>query len=306
MTIQVISNEPKPAAEPKAEVIETQSAPVVETEQNAASESETEETEAKVETESGDESEQSEESNESEDKPKAKKGGFQRRIDKLNSRYNEERQRREALEQRLAQLEAGSTKPEKIEAKPEPVEGKPNAENFETHAEYVEALTEWKIEQREIKARAEKEKESLKSAQDKALNDHYAREKSFADKTEDYAEVIQDFIADAPKVTAAFEQSIVESEHGPEIMYMLAKDRKEFDRINSLSYAGIYKEIGKLEAKLSQASEPKQEIKKTTNAPKPITPIGSGKSSTTTKSLDEMSQAEYEAYRRKQEKMRSA
>jgi hypothetical protein len=79
-------------------------------------------------------------------------------------------------------------------------------------------------------------------------------------------------------------------------MYELASDLKEFKRINSLPPLAIAREIGKLELKLSKPSEEKQEIKKTTNAPKPLTPVGS-KSAPVKKSPDEMSQKEYEAWR---------
>lgn len=309
MTIQVISNEPTPVTEtPKAEVKEEiKSAPVNETEQNAATESETVETEVedgKDESDDvdGDELDASDDSEK--DKPK-KKGGFQRRIDKLNARYATAQQEAEHWKQ-MALKNAGESKSEPIEqAKSVDVQGKPDPETFDTHAEYVEALTDWKIEQREKSVKETEQKSKLQAEQDNVRNAHYEREKSFADKTSDYKEVITELMESNPKVSVTFEQLLFTSENGPEILYELAKDMKEFERINSLSPIAAAREFGKIESKLSSKPSEKQESKKTTKAPQPINPVGS-KGGSVSKSLDDpnLSQKEYEALRLKQ--MRSA
>jgi len=88
---------------------------------------------------------------------------------------------------------------------------------------------------------------------------------------------------------------------------MLAKDKAEFDRINSLNPIAAAKEFGKIESKISANSseEKKPEPKKITKAPQPIVPVGS-KGGSASKSIDDpnISQKEYERLRREQ--MRSA
>jgi Arc/MetJ-type ribon-helix-helix transcriptional regulator len=306
MTIQVTSNQPEVQA--AAPVEQPPSAPAEnQPEQNPSPESDPEETEAEeAKDESEDESAQSEESNDAEkDKPK-KKSGYQRRIDKLNARYSEERKAREALEHRLAQLErSGEPKGEKVEAKA-PTDGEPNPDDFENHSDYVKAVIRWDREQADKTAKAEAEKQRLEREHAELHKSHFDREKSFAEKHDDYLDVISE-IAEIP-ISAAFEHIIVSSENGPELMYELAKNPKEFERLAALNPIALAREIGRIESRLTKAAEPpKVEPKKLTQAPKPIDPVGGSKGSVQ-KSLSDpsLTQAEYEAIRRKQIAARKA
>ena len=101
----------------------------------------------------------------------------------------------------------------------------------------------------------------------------------------------------------------ITSEHGPALMYELAKNTKELERISKLSPIQAALEIGKLEAKITSSSKsaaPSVE-KKATKAPAPIDPVG-GKGGSVKKSLSDpnLSQAEYEKLRREQMKAASA
>lgn len=301
MTIQVFSNDAPAAKAPAAAVEPPPSAPEAKaSEQNESTESDTEETEAKDESEDteGDEPEESKEA--AKDKPK-KKGGFQRRIDKLNARYaaaQQESDHWKALA--LKNKDAGETKGESVEKKPATAEGKPNPDSFETHVEYVEALTDWKTEQKFKEREQRAEKSKLESEQEKFLKSHTERVKSFAEKTEDFADVLSE-VDDIP-VSPTIQELIITSENGPELMYELAKNRDEYARICKLSPLAAARELGKIESKINaKASDEKQEPKKLTKAPKPIDPVGGAKAAVT-KSLDDpnLSQAEYEAIRRKQ------
>lgn len=282
----------------------TQSAPVEKSTEQKPAKSEAAKTE-EIEDLDDSDSEELEASKDSENEKPKKKGGFQRRIDKLNARYSAAQAEIERLKA-LAPKDAGQPKEvEKVEAKT--ADGKPNADNFETHAAYVEALTDWKIEQREKAALETKQKSDLETQFKEKLNSHYEREKSFSAKTPDYAETIKEFIELNPSVSTTLEQLIVESDIGPEIMYALANDEDTFKKINALSPLGIAREFGKLELKLSsKSSETKPEPKKLTTAPKPIEPVGKSTSGSVSKSLDDpnISFAEYERKRREQMKRR--
>jgi hypothetical protein len=64
-------------------------------------------------------------------------------------------------------------------------------------------------------------------------------------------------------------QSIQASDNGPEVAYHLGANPREAERISRLSPIMQAKEIGKIEAQLA-ANPP---IKKTSNAPSPISPV---------------------------------
>lgn len=279
----------------------TQSAPVDATVQKHSPESEPEEKEAKDESLDESESdEDAEESTESEkDKPK-KKGGFQRRIDKLNSRAAAEKARADALEARLAELEKAGKSKRDPEPKAAAAEGEPQPEDFDTHAAYVKAQARWEAKQLLKEERQEAEKIRFESDQQKVLKAHAERVKSFSEKTEDFADVLES-VDDIP-VSAAVREVILESEHGPALMYELAKNRDEYARICELSDRAAARELGKIEAKIeARASQEKKPEPKITKAPKPIGPIGGGKG-TVAKSIDDpnLSFSDYERMRREQ------
>lgn len=254
------------------------------------------------ETEDGADEEESEdgsESKESETGKAKKKGGFHRRIAKLNAQ-KAEAQREAEYWKAQATKGAGDSKNQPVETKPKSPEGKPNPDDFETHAEYIEALTDWKTDQK-LQDRDRKFEESKKkAAEEKALESHSERVKAFSEKTPDFAELLES--VDGVQVSPAVEDLIISSEHGPELMYELAKNFAEFERINQLPPLAAAREMGKLEAKLLSKSSTVSETKKTTNAPNPIAPVGKGGSGVFTKSIDDpnISFADYERIRLKQ------
>lgn len=308
MTIQVTSTtDPTETAKAEVQKEQVQSAPEAKApEQKESTESGTEETEAKEsetnESEEDVSDEETEAKDSEKDKPK-KKGGFQRRIDKLNAakadaQREAEYWKRVALEKQVA----GESKKESVESKtPVTAEGKPNPDHFETHAEYVEALTDWKTEQK-LKERDQKlEKSKLETEQEKILKSYTERVESFKKATADFEDVLAevDDVITSPTVT----QIIVESENGPALAYELAKNREEFERINKLPPLAAARELGRIESKIAAKAteEKKPEPKKTTKAPQPITPVGS-KGGVVEKSIfdESLSQKEYEALRAKQ------
>lgn len=306
MSIEVIST----GNQQKVDPVEEKAAPesIETSEQNKPVESETTETEEKEVKAKDKEDEESDESEDLDEveKPK-KKGGFQRRIDKLNARYSAAQAEIEHWKA-MALKGAGEPKQEKPEHKavPQLNEGKPDPEHFETHAEYVEALTDWKLEQREKAKSLEAEKAKVLTEQEKLTQSYIERLNTFKKTAEDYEDVVSE-VDDIP-LSQAIQTSIIESEVGPQITYELAKNRKELERIASLNPLAAAREIGKIEAKLllQSSEEKKPETKKTTKAPQPIAPV-SAKGQSVTKSIFDknLSQAEYEALRREQKRTSS-
>ena len=243
------------------------------------------------------ENEQDEDKAEKE-KPKKKSGGFQRRINKLNSRLSAKEEEAEYWRQEYLKAKAPNNREEKsVVVKKD--DGKPRADDFETHEEYIEALTDWKTEQKlnafEEKRRSEKVQKDYQTR----AQTHAERVKAFSAKHEDFAEVI-DEVSDI-RVPGALQELIIDSEFGPELMYELAKDREELERICAMSPIKAAKAIGRIEDKLESRSKSKTESsfinkKKPVNPP---TPIRSRSDKATKPSIydENISQAQYEALR---------
>jgi len=306
MNIQVISNEkpstpppPLPAAENRGEKVEagtqdsqgsgTSSEQVTESKepeasQNESPESETEETvETKGETE----------------EPR-KKGGFQRRIDKLNAKNAQTQQELEYWKQQAIK-NASATKGEPPKQEPPQQTGKPKADDFGTHAEFVEALADWKMEQKLRDRDQTQQKRELEREQTKTVQTYQEKLKSFSEKNPDFQDVISevDHIPLSPSLRAI----LLNSENGPELSYLLAKNPQEFERISRLPPLDCAREVGKFEAKISSAkSTASTEERRITNAPRPIDPVGTGGKGSSPKSIFDasLSQREYEAIRKEQ------
>jgi hypothetical protein len=233
-------------------------------------------------------------------KPAKKKGGFQRRIDKLNSQKSEAQREAEYWKAKALEKAPADQKSESVETK---ADGRPNSDDFETHAEYIEALTDWKLDQREKKSKEQDNRSKVEQKQAELRKSSQERMQAFAEKKPDFYESLVNL--DHVTVTPSIEQLVIQSELGPEILYALAKDPKEAERICALEPIAAAREFGKLEAKISsQSDEPKKEIKKTTSAPKPIEPVGKSGSAPVSKKIDDpdLSFPEYEQLRREQMK----
>jgi len=301
MSIQTDTIEPKTDPKPAAQAAsigealapkepETSAAGNEPPAETSAAESETVETE-EVEVKPGEEI--TDETKPTEGK---KKGGFQKRIDKLNKRVSEKEQE---LEYWKAQaLKASSTPAVQAPTdtpKPVAAEGKPKPESFETHAEYVEALTDWKTDQKFKEHTQKLEQSRIESERAKVNQTHNERVKAFAEKTADFHEMLEN-LESVPR-SAALEAIIVSSENGPELLYELAKDPEEAKRIALLNPLAAAKELGRIEARLSSATIKKPESK-TTKAPQPLTPVKGGGAASIPKSLDEAANSSFAVYKK--------
>jgi hypothetical protein len=132
-------------------------------------------------------------------------------------------------------------------------------EQFDSTDAYVEALAAQKAEQL-------LEQREQRRQQSELLESYHDREEKAREKYDDFAQVA--YNPNLP-ITDVMAQSIQSSDIGPEMAYHLGANPKEAERISRLSPILQAKEIGKLEAKL--AADPP--VKKTSNAPTPISPI---------------------------------
>ena len=254
---------------------------------------------------SKDEAEESEseddELEEGEQKPK-KKSGFKRRIDKLSKQKAELERERDFFREQAMKAQ----KPEANQEKPKPEgqsksDGKPDPDSFDTNAEYLEALVEWKDEQKAAANKAKSEEEKLKERVKKTQDDHATRLETFKAAHDDFDETLDD--VDDVKMPVYLHDLLIESEMGPELMYELAKNREEYERICTLSYAAAARALGRIEERLSsKASKTEKPIPKKTSAPPPLKPVGSKSASGSTKHPDDMDHQEFKEWRERNQK----
>ena len=301
MPISVISNsDSKPSEAVDGNLADLASKKESEDEINESASSELDD-ESKDESETSEsDDESSEEKSEKEIKPK-KQGGFQRRINKLNSKISAKDQEIEYWRQEALKSKS-SPKPSTQDRNQKDISNsdRPIADNFESHDEYIDALTDWKLEKKLIDRDLKQKQEQIKSEVQKRTQSHIERVKTFVEKHDDFSDLMEE--VDDIIVPVAVQEIIVESENGPLLMYELAKNRKEFERICSLSPLSAAKALGKFESGLDSSDDNKNKLNKISKAPHPPTPIRSKSANSVKKSIydSELSQAEYEALRRRQ------
>lgn len=228
------------------------------------------------------------EAKEEADQPRDEKGRFKGVQDRINELT---RARREAEREAAYWRELANQGQQKA---PEPAP-KPTADKFGSYDEYVEALADWKAEQKVSEALAKQSKQSAEVAQRRAeeaqVQTWAQRQESARQALPDYDEVLGS--ADVG-IARHVEQTILDSERGPEVAYHLAKNPDIVRALNSMSPLAAAREIGKLEAGLNLKPTPKPVSK----APEPIKPINSGRSAQP--DLTSVSMEEYMKLRAKQ------
>jgi hypothetical protein len=172
-------------------------------------------------------------------------------------------------------------------------------EQFATNEDYVEALADQRAEQKI----AEREQ---RKQQTEILDAYHDKEEEVRAKYNDFEQVA--YNPNLP-ITTVMAQSIQASDNGPEVAYHLGANPKEAERISRLSPILQAKEIGRIEAQLA-ANPP---VKKTSNAPSPISPVSARTTGTPSydttdpRSIKSMSTSEWiEAERMRQVKKQEA
>ena len=242
---------------------------------------EVEETETAAATETAEETENQ--------KPKGK-GGFQRKIDKLTKRITDTESRAEAAERRAKEAEerlaakAAESAPAEQPAK---TDSRPKLADYATPEEWGEALTDWKLEQRDAAARKQSEEDERREVFD-AYQTRKEKAKAAHEDWDDVMEEIKNVT-----IPPAANNAIIESEQGPEIAYYLATHPEAREKLEGMTSAiSIAREIGRIEALVTpKAKDSSTPIR--TNAPKPITPVGGSTKSTVSIDDPNISQEQY-------------
>ena len=248
--------------------------------------------------------EDSEES-ESQNAPPKKKGGFQKKIERLKTEYDAVSERAIRAEAELERLRSVAQQP-KQEA---PKDGPPDINDFTELLGpngYNAALIRYEAKQ-EAQALLKADKEASRAEATRALEirEWEAKTAVLEESAEVFRQDHPDFdqaIEAAEKaglVTPQIVRAVVDSDVGVQLSYYLATNPAELQALHGLNEKQFYKAIGRIESKLEGGTSIPA---KTTKAPPPISPVKSTAKST--KSMDELPYEEYNRIRTQQERER--
>lgn len=235
---------------------------------------------------------------EAEAEPKPKKTRAQERIEELNKKYREtERQLRELQ----AKFEEKNEKtPDEVKTSKESTEG-PNPADLnedgsdkyplgEFDPNYIRDYTRHVFQEEKQLAEAQrvKQEEERAATQLQAVLQESWTEKlgpaleRYPDFTEKGQEMMETFSDVDPQYGAYLENTLMQLEYGPDVLYHLASNPDEARKIIESGALKATIALGRLEAKFAEAAEEKQKARpKISNAP--IPPEHLNKGSTVTK-----------------------
>lgn len=183
-----------------------------------------------------------------------------------------EREQRERLEARLKEYES-KVNPQ-AQAPQDDLGEEPRADQFSDMYEYAKALAEYTAD----KKMAERDQQELNR---KAAAEQEVKFKAWADRVNAVKSTLPDFDdmvqSSEVRVSDPVRDAIIESEHGPQILYYLAENTEFAQKLAGMSLVSAVREIGKIEARYerdAKASVP--EVKPTvakSKAPAPISPL---------------------------------
>ena len=193
-----------------------------------------------------------------------------------------EREARESLETRLKELEAKVSPPTQ-----QPDDGlgeEPKPEQFGDMYEYAKALAEYTADKKLIERDNEEKARKAAAEQEQKFKAWADRVNAAKNELPDFDDMVQ---SSDVRVSDPVRDAIIESEHGPKILYYLAENSEFAKKLADMSVVSAVREIGKIEARFEKgAKEPEvKPVVGKSKAPAPINPLR-GAVSTTDGNLD--------------------
>lgn len=205
--------------------------------------------------------------------------------EELNEIVRKEKAKAEAKAERRVMRTLEKVIPQQVQQVQQPIDDRPHRSQYANDESFVDALTDWKLDQREMGQRQQQQRQQSETLNQKT-------EKIYAE-----AEKVPGFDREAfdeLPLTPVIAHALTDSDVAAKLMVFMAANPAEVERITALSPARQAAEIGKLESKLASAP-----TVKAPRTPAPIEPVGSSNGSSI-KNLASMSADEYYATRMKQ------
>lgn len=221
-----------------------------------------------VEVEEVEEEEQpqaSEEENQEPEKDQGKKEvstGVLKKINKLTKRFYQERGEKEELKRKLAEYENKAPQ----------VSEEPKIEDFDYDDEaHKAALIKYNVQQA-MSERDQKNQELQGKSEQEKLNEDFNKKVAESGIPEsEYSESFNNLLESKIPFSNDVIEAIQSDDNGAHLTHYLGKNLEVADRIASMSPTQAAMELGKISTQISQSR-----VKKTTNAPDPVTTVGSG------------------------------
>lgn len=174
-----------------------------------------------------------------------------------------EREARESLEAKVAELERRGQPQQRVET----LDEEPKPEQFNDAFEYARALAEYSAEQA-LKNRDRVELEKKYQAEhDKLIEVWNDRLETTKKELPDYQDMIE---SSDVMVSDQVRDALLESDAGPRILYHLAENPDYAEKLSKMTVINALREIGKLEARFEK-TETKPVVR--SKAPAPINPL---------------------------------
>lgn len=207
---------------------------------------------------------------------------------KLQGRFSELTEQRRAAEQRAdreadraaaAERERDELKAKLEPAKTEEEAPRPKVEDYADAFKYAADLAEWTAKKAVKDDRKERDAADAKAKTDaenekvqKAWKTRLAETKK---ETPDWEDVVA---SSELEVSNPVRDALIESEHGPKIVYLLASEPELVEKLKGLGILAQLREIGRLEARFDKpAAKDEPEPRRRTPPPEPIAPVKGGK-----------------------------
>jgi len=180
-----------------------------------------------------------------------------------------EREARESLEARLKELEAKVSPP--AQAEQDDLGEEPKPEMFNDMFEYAKALAEYTADKKLLERDKEEKARKAAAEQEAKFSAWADRVNAAKNELPDFDDMVQ---SSDVRVSDPVRDAIIESEHGPKILYWLAENTDFAKKLADMSAVSAVREIGKLEARFEKAKEPEPKpVAAKSKAPAPINPL---------------------------------
>lgn len=174
----------------------------------------------------------------------------------------------------------------------------PNAAEFDSDEDYQTALLDHRVRTgvhqglaENAQATATKFSQDAQAATAEAYNQ---RVQETAQRLPDFAEVVSKANID---ISPALQSALMDSEVGPDLVYHLAKNPMDAQRLSQLPEKQLLREIWNMEVSVGKKAVSTAPAARTTSAPPPIKP-GSAASAPANNDPAKMTQQEYESWRK--------
>lgn len=221
-------------------------------------------------------------------KPKKPNPAVQKRIDELT------RARREAEERAAKAEQALCDREREADPEPDPTTYKDEYGNFD-QAAYIKAEREWRKREEQRNQPAQTSPQEPRDGPSPDLQT--AAERLRAENPEAFQT-----LSSLPTLSSELALVVTDAEDPAQLANWLGQNPGEAARLSGLSATQVAREVGKIEARLTQSAPQKKAVSDAPPPPKTVRQSGTGQP----KTLGQMTMAEYRKYRTEQERAKQS